>query len=435
VRFVASDGQAHTRTILPFTNISVGADVKDLAIAELASPLPATVKPLRYANQFSEGQLNGDAIMVLGKTARGGAGTIGGFLDATYAPYSTDTRMFYFDYEVASGGADDCYFGPSSGDSGSPVFVEVGGEAALVGINAAFGGENPPAYRNYCTAVKSYIPQLDAVLNPLGYRMRPVSGVAAVTLALTNSASPALQRQAMPGSLSFTMDNTSPSSTTHNAALTLTFSSGQWPTSVTTPNGWVTENLGGGVWSIRKWQMSPSDNAVVTASWSALPAVPSLAVTVTRESEGFAATTTSPSFALAPSYAAWAAGLAEAGQNDDPDDDGVLNLMEYALGGNPQSGAMTLAPGVPLLPALAVSGGTVSFTFPERTDAALRGLSYLVETSTGLGAPPWSGTLPPGSASSTQPYAPAVAGFVKRTVSWPADGPRRFVRLRVALAE
>ena len=95
LRFVASDGQAHTRTILPFTNISVGADVKDLAIAELSAPLPATVKPLRYANQFSEGQLNGDAIMVLGKTALGGTGTIGGFLDINYAPYSTDTRMFY----------------------------------------------------------------------------------------------------------------------------------------------------------------------------------------------------------------------------------------------------------------------------------------------------------------------------------------------------
>lgn len=433
LRFVGSDGQAHTRTIQSFINIAVDSELKDLAIAELSAPLPATVKPLRYANQLTEGQLTGDDIMVLGKTARGGVGTIGGFLDVPYSP-SYVTRMFYFDYVAASGGSDECYFGPGSGDSGSPVFVEVGGEAALVGINAAFGGETPPVYRNYCTAVKTYIPQLDAVLNPLGYRMRPVSGVATVTLALTNASSPALQRQALPGSLTFTLDNTS-AQTTHNAALTLAFAAGQWPNSVTTPNGWVTENLGGGVWSIRKWQMTSTDNAVVTASWSALPAVASLAVTVTRESEGFAATTTSPTFALAPSYAAWAAGLAEAGQSDDPDDDAVLNLMEYALGGNPQSGAMTLAPGVPLLPALVVSGGTVSFSFPERTDAALRGLSYLVETSTGLGAPPWSGTLPPGSTSSTQPYAPAVAGFVKRTISWPAAGPRRFVRLRVALAE
>lgn len=434
LRFVGSDGQAHTRTINPFTNISVGADVKDLAIAQLASPLPATVKPLRYVNHLSEAQLDGDTIMVLGKTGLGGSGTIEGFDNISYPTFSTNTRMFFFDYVVASGGADDCYFGPSSGDSGSPVFVDVAGEAALVGINAAFGGENPPAYRNYCTAVKTYIPQLDAVLNPLGYRMRPVSGVQSVTLALTNSSSPAVQRQAMPGSLTFTLDNTS-NKTTHNAALTLSFASGQWPTTVTTPGGWVTENLGGGVWSIRKWEMIPTDNAVVTASWTALPAVTSLTVNLTRESEGFAAATTSPSFALAPSYAAWSAGLAEAGQTDDPDDDGVANLMEYALGGNPQSGAMTLAPGVPLLPSLAVAGGTVSFTFPERSDAALRGLSYIVETSTGLGAPPWSGTLPPGASSSTQPFAPAVSGFVKRTVSWPADGPRRFVRLRVSLAE
>lgn len=434
LRFVGTDGQAHTRTIQPFINIAVGSDAKDLAIAELSAPLPPTVKPLRYANSFSEGQLTGDAIMVLGKTALGGSGTIGGFLDLSYAPFSTSTRMFYFDYVAASGGANDCYFGPGSGDSGSPVFVDVGGEAALVGINAAFGGENPPVYRNYCTALKTYIPQLDAVLHPLGYRMRPVSGVQSVTLAASQVASPAVQRQAMPGSLTFTLDNSSPH-TTHNAALTLAFAAGQWPDTVTTPGGWVTENLGGGVWSIRKWEMGSSDNAVATASWSALPAAPTLTVTVTRESEGFAAATTSPAFALAPSYAAWAAGLAEPAQGDDPDDDGLPNLTEYALGGNPQSGAMTLAPGVPLRPALAVAGGTVSFTFPERTDAALRGLSYVVETSTGLGAPPWSATLPPGASSTTQPYAPAVAGFVRRTVSWPADGPRRFVRLRVTLAE
>lgn len=433
VRFVGSDGQAHTRTIQPFTNIAVGAEMKDLAIAELSAPLPATVKPLRYVNHLSENQLNGDAIMVLGKTARGGVGTIAGFGDLPYSP-SYVTRMFIFNYVPTSGGANDCYFGPSTGDSSSPVFVDVAGEAALVGINAAFVGTDPAVYRNYCTAVKTYIPQLDAVLNPLGYRMRPVSGVQAVTLALTNSSTPTLQRQGLPGSVTFTMDNTS-SPNTHNAALTLTFAAGQWPTTVTTPNGWVTENLGGGVWSIRKWLMSATDNAVVTASWNALPAVPTLTVTATRESEGFAAATTSPSFTLAPSYAAWATGLAESAQSDDPDDDGLPNLTEYALGGDPRSGGMTLAPGVPLLPVLNFAGGTVSFSFPQRTDAALRGLSYVVETSTGLGVPSWSATLPPGASSSTQPFAPAVAGFERRTVSWPADGPRRFVRLRVALAE
>jgi hypothetical protein len=434
VRFVAADGQVHTRTVGPFSNISVAGDVKDLAIAELSSPLPAAVKPLRYVNHLSEIQLNGDDLIILGKFGRGGSGSIGSFMDISYPTYSTNTRMLIFDYQPDSGLADDCYFGPGVGDSGSPVFVNVGAEAALVGINAAFGGESPPVYRNYCTAVRNYIPQLDAVLNPLGYRMRPVNGVQTVTLAATNSASPAFQRQAMPGSLTFTLDNTS-NKTTHNATLTLSFASGQWPTTVSAANGWLSENLGGGVWSIRKWEMTSTDNAVVTASWTSLPAAPTLTVTATRESEGFAATTSTPSFPLAPSYAAWASGLAEAGQADDPDDDGVPNLMEYALGGNPQSGAMLLAHGLPLLPELTLSGGTVSFSFPERADAALRGLSYFVETSAGLGAPPWSGTLPPGSSSSSQPFAPAVAGFVKRTVSWPADGPRRFVRLRVALAE
>ncbi len=434
IRFVDANGVIVDRTVASAVIIpSHVSGNSDLALATLAQPVPPTVKPFPYLKLNLNGSAYlGKELIVFGKTTRAGGGQIDGFVDSALNQQGT-TRFFTFNYLASGTDSADCYFSSEGGDSGSPSFHLVGGQPALVGTHSAFGGSGG-SYTMYDTFVPRYIAALDSVLNPQGYRMRPHDATGTVTLALANSASPAVQRQAMPGSLVFTLDNTS-SQATYSAALTLSFASGQWPTSVTTPNGWVTENLGGGVWSIRKWEMASTDNAVVTASWSALPVVPSLTANLTRESEGFAATTTSPSFALAPSYAAWANGLAEAGQADDPDDDGVANLMEYALGGNPQSGAMTLAPGVPLLPELAVAGGTVSFTFPERSDAALRGLSYIVETSTGLGAPPWSGSLPPGASSSTQSFAPAVSGFVKRTVSWPADGPRRFVRLRVALAE
>ena len=438
IRFVDANGAIVDRAVSGAVIIpSHESGNSDLTLATLGLPVPSTVKPFPYLKLNFNGQgYSGRELVVFGKTTRAGRGEISGFVDSALngpsAPQG-QTRFFTFDYLAGASDPADCYFSAEGGDSGSPSFHVVNGQPALVGTHSAFGGTGGN-YTMYDTFVPRYIQALDLLLKPQGYRMRPHDATGTVTLALASAASPAVQRQAMPGSVTLTLDNTS-TSTTYSAALTLAFAAGQWPSSVSAANGWLSENLGGGVWSIRKWEMTSTDNAVVTASWTSLPAAPTLTVTATRESEGFAATTSTPSFPLAPSYAAWASGLAEAGQADDPDDDGVPNLMEYALGGNPQSGAMLLAPGLPLLPELTLSGGTVSFSFPERADAALRGLSYIVETSTGLGAPPWSQTLPPGSSSSSQPFAPAVAGFVKRTVSWPADGPRRFVRLRVALAE
>jgi hypothetical protein len=438
VRFLGSDQQVHTRTIQPFVNIVDGTNLIDLAVAELSSPLPASVVPLRYRNNRNEAQLTGDTIMVLGKrgtvgsSVTGGSSIIAGFEAVPYAPYSDSTRMFHFDYLVAAGGADDCYYGPSYGDSSSPVFVEYNGQPALVGVAAVFGGETPPTYDNYCTSVRSYIEELDAVLSPAGYRMRPAQ-FTATTLSLASAASAGTMRQAHPGSLTFTLGNTG-AQTTGNVALTLAFDPAEAPASVSAP-GWVVEPLGGGAWSVRKAVMNAGDSVVATATWSALPAVATLDPTVTVESDTTATSSEQPAFSLLPSYAAWAAGLGEADETDDPDDDGLENLLEYAFGGDAESGAMSLPGGHPLRPALTVSGGTVTLSYPERGDAGLRGLSYSVETATDLGTLTGATTLPAGASSSSTAYVPDLPGFVKRTITWPSDGPRRFARVKVALAE
>ena len=111
------------------------------------------------------------------------------------------------------------------------------------------------------------------------------------------------------------------------------------------------------------------------------------------------------------------------------------NLLEYALGGDPESGAMTLPGGHPLLPVMTHQAGTVTLSYPERDDAVLRGISHLVETSTSPSTLAGATTLPAGASSTTAPFSPAVPGFVKRTVTWPADGPKRFARVKVELAE
>lgn len=437
-RFLGSDSQVHTRTISPFNNILDGTDLVDLAIAELSSPLPATVAPLRYRNNQNEPQLTGNTIMVLGKrgttgtSVRGGTGTITGFQTVPYAPYSDSTRMFHFDYMVAAGGGDDCYYGPSFGDSSSPAFVDYNGEPALVGVAAIFLGDNPMIYQSYCTSVRSYITQLDAILNPLGYRMRPAQ-YTSTTLNLTPASSPATPRQAHPGSLTFTLGNIG-AQTTGNVALTLSFDPAETPDSVSAP-GWVVESMGGGVWSVRKAVMSSGNSIVATATWASLPAVASLDVNVSVESDTTSTSNTQPSFTLLPSYAAWADGLTEPAETDDPDDDGLQNLLEYAFGGDAESGVMQLPGGHLLRPELSISGGTVTLSYPERSDAGVRGLSYIVETSTGLDNLAGSTTLPAGAVSSTAPYTPAEPGFVMRTITWPSDGPQRFARVKVTLSE
>ena len=438
VRFLGSDAQTQTRTILPFTNILDGTNLIDLAVAELSSPLPATVVPVRYRNNQSEAQLTAKEIMVLGKPGIagnpvcGGISLINAFATVPYSPYSDTTRMFHLDYVVAAGATNDCYYGPGSGDSSSPAFVKYNNEPALVGVAAVFSDANPLVYQSYCTSVRSYITHLDAILNPAGYRMRPAE-YTPTTLSLTSAASPGTMRQANPGSLIFTLANTG-SQSTGNAALTLAFNPAEAPTSVSAP-GWLVESMGGGVWSVRKAVMSAGNSIVVTATWTSLPVVTTLNVNGTGESDTATTVTSLPSFTLLPSYASWAAGLTEAGETDDPDNDGLENLLEYAFGGDAENGTMLLPAGHPLQPVISVASGNVTLSYPERSDAGVRGLSYIVETSTGLNDLTGSTTLPAGSSSSTAAYSPAEPGFVKRTITWPSDGPRRFTRVKVALAE
>ncbi len=104
------------------------------------------------------------------------------------------------------------------------------------------------------------------------------------------------------------------------------------------------------------------------------------------------------------------------GPADDPDSDGIANLLEYALG---------LAPATPDsagLPIAAVIGGDLTLTCTRADPAAL---TYLVETTTDLATPAsWTAT---GVTQGT----PAADGLTTATVPL-GTGPR-FLRLRVTL--
>ena len=75
---------------------------------------------------------------------------------------------------------------------------------------------------------------------------------------------------------------------------------------------------------------------------------------------------------------------AEDGRDDDPEGDGLENLLEYALGGNPNLGG-----DADLLPGIATAGRDVDYMYRRRRDAGTRGLVYDVQMSGNLVDPSW----------------------------------------------
>jgi hypothetical protein len=434
VRFVDTSGTVITRSFTAVTMLLQAPGTNsDLALCTLDAPLPPTVAVYPYLNLANEAAYIGQEITVLGFYAKGARGSIADFDTVGFSLPSLEafaSRCFYFDYNTTSGGANDCHF--QIGDSGSPSFAMVAGEPALVGIHGLTNTVGT-IISNYDTFVPHYVAKVDAQLQSSGYRLAPANFTATTLSIPAASASPGTLRRSHPGEIVFSLGNTG-AELTGNVAVTVTFPVGQQPSSLSGP-GWVVESGGSGIWNLRAATLAGGASLDFTATWTELPDVAAVNPGISADSDTATAILASPSFTLAPSYAEWAEGLALPGQTADPDGDSLENLLEYALGGDAESGAMILPGGQPLLPVMTHQAGTVTLSFPERDDALVRGLSYIVETSTSPATLAGATTLPAGASSSTAPFSPAVPGFVKRTLTWPADGPKRFARVKVALTE
>jgi hypothetical protein len=110
------------------------------------------------------------------------------------------------------------------------------------------------------------------------------------------------------------------------------------------------------------------------------------------------------------------------GVADDPDGDGLPNVLEFVLGGDP--GNASHAP----LPSLAVEAGTtLAFTYVRQVEAASL-FTLTVERSADLGV--WE-TLVPGTGGVSVTVVPPQDAFEQVTLRAPLSGPAVFYRLRV----
>ena len=435
IHFVDSTNTLVDRTVASFAIVPNDSMVNsDLCVITLTTPLPDTVARYPWQNLGGgEASYIGQLLTVLGQnpngTPRGGQAAITA-LDDEDGALLAGTYHAVWSYNSAVALPNECALSP--GDSGGPSFAIVGGQPALVGTHAAAGTVGPLT-ESLDTLLHHYATRVDTILEPSGHRLMPANFTATTLGIPAGAASPTTLRRFNPGEVAFSVSNTG-ADLTGNIDVTLTFPAGHEPDTLTSP-GAVVEAAGTGIWNLRKATLAASTSLTFTANWAALPDLPAINASITADSDTAPAIVANPSFPLGPSYAEWADGLAMPGQTEDPDDDSLPNLLEYAIGGDPESGSLFLPGDHPLLPVMTESGGIISLSYPERDDAVLRGISYLVQTSTTLAGLSWSATLPPGASSSTAPFAPAVPGFLNRTVTWPSDGPRRFARVKVDLAE
>jgi len=106
----------------------------------------------------------------------------------------------------------------------------------------------------------------------------------------------------------------------------------------------------------------------------------------------------------------------------DPDHDGLNNLLEYALGLNPNTSGVIPA-------TLALNGASLEYTYTRSTAAKDNGVTYQIEWSDTLEAGSWSTETVTQQITSTQGALETVKASVPA-----GTGGKRFLRLHVGSA-
>lgn len=383
VRFLARDNSLHSLTVSKITTIpNINNSPSDLFLGEFTADLPesAAVLPLPYLNLATEAAYVGEALVVAGQAARGGRGSVGSVSDFGGDPITGSagitTRAVTFSYGSA-GFADDAH--AETGDSGSPSFAIRSGKAALVGTHtavlSAFGTTT-----TYDTLVPHYAPALNTLMEATGLHMRKIDPSQTSLSVSGGVAAPPVRAGA---SFLLRISTTNGSMAADNVVANLAMPSGYAIAEIRAP-GW----FGTGPSTLRRGGFAAGENAELEISCISAAVPGSFVVTLGLESDGSALQSYEFPVTTLPSFASWASGLEDPSWDGDSDQDGIQNLIEYAMGGN-NAGNSRFFPetDIPLLPF--ITGVPPRLSFLRRSDAAERGLHYLLETSDSLASASW----------------------------------------------
>ena len=433
--FLAQDGTVVSRQVTALAAmLNDQGQPTDVLIGTLSAPVDpdSGVASLPYLNLDTEAAYVGQSLIVLGRSARGGRGTIAAVADFGADPLTggagiNTTRTYSFSYQSAVGMVDDAY--AEAGDSGSPGLVAVGGRAALAGTHTAVLNA-----LGTITTIDSLLPFYAAKINnhlaPDGYHLTQATPKA-VTLSLSQKV-PAIVRAGYPFVLALPVGNTALLNEAHNLKL-----SQQWavpqPGGVGAGSEWVLEAASGTRVQARRGGMTAGGTTAFSIT-GAVQNPGSLRSTAQLTADGVTPITHQLDVRVVESYRSWSRGLIASGFADDPDKDGLGNLMEYAFGGDPtfssQIRAGTSEPVVPVFQPLGGSGAP-RISWLQRRDVLERALAYILEASGDLSTGSWNTVTPVSSAATA-----VDSDFEKITSVLPAAGPdRAFFRVRVVLTE
>jgi hypothetical protein len=429
IRFLNATGEEFTRTTISTADVPNGlGGVADVIIVKLDAPLPADqgITPFPYLNLASESLYSNTVLATFGHSHRAGRGLISLFSDFMEDGIDS-TRTFTFIYDTDAGDQDDAYL--VGGDSGSPSFALVNNRPALVGLHLA-ADITATTRINIDTFVPHYVDAINTLLAPEGYQLIPAYPD---PVSLSAEIATGQIRQAEPSTLQITVTNSSANTAT-NPRLNLVFPTEAIPSSVTAP-GWIIQNPSPGNYRLHSAAIGGNSSASATITYNSVPSIQEIPIQATHLSDGSPSISETFELAVEETFAGFVSALSLKGKLDDPDLDGIGNLIEYAFGGNPSTNSNLATGGYPLAPQISVENG-LNYTYPRRTDATQRGLTYETEFSGNLESASWDTTLPAGAAVSTASFDPDVPGFEQVTITIPAASPENmFVRVKVTLSE
>lgn len=435
VRFLAPDGSVHDRVLIRAETLpndrGTASDLR-LGLLDRALPRDRGPVPFSYLDLMTEQDAIGMSLIVSGRPARVGRGTVGRFQDFEASGLGR-TRTMVFPYRKSEGDGDDAML--QGGDSGGGAFVTLDGRHVLVGIHSAV--RDLAATRDQFSAyVPHYVDELNLEMAAEGYRMTPARPPFA-KLEVEAAFLDGPERLTSGAVLRVVLRNASDVAA-GNLRLALALAPGQEPQTVDSA-AWVEDEADGVLWAGRLALLEPGEVASLDLRWQTPPASDVVRLTLVREADGSPQSTTILRPALAPSYASWAFDLADPAPLADPDGDGVANLLEYAFGGDPRLASRRRPDGDPLLPVpRPTAAGGLSLSHFVRTDAANRGLRYHFEWAAHP-AGPWRAAEELDGFSILDENPLVHDGFFRRhaILEPPAgDAPRRrFLRVRVELAE